>query len=73
MSSRLNCINHTVPHQWMARLDPSFGLANRISMATRGIAAAALVTGLLLLPAVIGGMIASHRHRKRSRIPGLSP
>jgi hypothetical protein len=50
----------------MQRLDPSFGLAHRISMATRGIAAAALVTGLLLLPAVIGGMIARHRHRKGS-------
>lgn len=50
----------------MKRLDPSFGLANRISKATQGIAAAALVTGLMLLPAVIGGMIARHRHRKRS-------
>jgi hypothetical protein len=46
----------------MRRLDPSFGLAQRISMAARGIAAATLVTGLLLLPAVIGGMIARHRH-----------
>ena len=50
----------------MKRLDPSFGLANRISMATRGIAGSAVVTGLLLLPAVIWGMIARHRHRKRS-------
>ena len=50
----------------MKRLDPSFGLAWRISKATQGLAAAALVTGVLLLPAVIGGMIARHRHRKRS-------
>jgi hypothetical protein len=59
----------------MRRLDPSFGLANGISMAARGIAMAALVTGLLLLPAVIGGMIARHRHHKRgsSAMPIAQP
>ena len=30
------------------------------------VTAAALVTGVLPLPATIGGMIARHRHRKRS-------
>jgi hypothetical protein len=59
----------------MKSLDPSFGQAWRISKATQGIAAAALVTGVLLLPAVIGGMIARHRHRNRSRsaIPIAQP
>jgi hypothetical protein len=49
----------------MKGLDPSFRLARKISAATQLIAAAALVTGVLLLPAAIGGMIARHRHRKR--------
>jgi hypothetical protein len=50
----------------MQRLDPSFVLAWKISKAAQSIVAAAIVSGVLLLPAVIGGMIAQHRHRKRS-------
>lgn len=49
----------------MKGLDPSFVTARRISGAVQLIAAAALVTGVLLPPAVIGGMIARRRHRKR--------
>jgi hypothetical protein len=49
----------------MKRLDPSFVPARRVSGAIQLIAAAAFVTGVLLLPAAIGGMTARHRHRKR--------
>jgi hypothetical protein len=47
----------------MQRLDPTFGLAWRISKAVQGAAVAGSLTAILLLVAFCGGIIARGRNR----------
>ncbi len=49
----------------MKRMDPTFGLAARISKGAQGAVAAGLVTVAMLLVAACGGSIARRRHRIR--------